>query len=158
MAPWPRVVTALLLVVLVVLVVLGVAGCGESGPLWGGSGAELVAFANAGAVSTGASTSTAGEVLDSPAAADAFAGRVVERNPDAAARLRARLASFTPGPERALLGFTGLGCAETGARLRRERGQLAVKFTGGEGTRCVAASQLVAVFAVPRDELPTTSP
>lgn len=115
--------------------------------------AELVGFVNAGAVPTSASTSGKGVLLDSPAAVSEFTGRLAGRNPEAAARLQARLAAVTTGPGRVLLGFTGLGCAENGARLRRRGADLVAEFTGGKGNVCVAASQLAAVFAVNRSDM-----
>lgn len=122
-----------------------------------GVDAELVVFDNLGAVSTAASTSGDRVVLDSPAAVSAFADRF-DRPPGRAADLRVRVAAATTRSRWVLIGFTGLGCAENGARLRRQQGDLVVEFTGRKDARCVAASQLVAVFAVDRTDLPDSKP
>lgn len=142
-----------LAVLLLVLSVLG--GCGGGLPFGigrGGNalGAELLVFANPGA----GSVDRVAVGIESAAAASAFAGWFAKRHPEMADDLRARMTAARPGEKRDLLAFAGLGCAENGARLRRHDNNLTVEFTGGKGVECVAASQLVAVFAVKPASLP----
>jgi len=141
-----------------VLVMAGCAGgtslsVGRSGV----DGAELVAFVNGGAVSR-FRPEPARVLLDSLAEADAFAEGFAGGHPQVASRLRTRMSADPPRRERVLLGFSGLGCAEDSAELRRADGGLDVAWTGGERTMCAAASLLVAVFAVDRTELPGSGP
>ncbi len=140
------------LVLAVVLIAL--TACGQEVPLVIGSDgeldAELVAFANPGAGSVGGVAVR----IDSPAAAAGFAGWFASSYPGLATELTAKMTAARPGAGRVLLGFAGLGCAENGARLHRDGDDVSVEFTGGEGVNCVAAGQLVAVFAVDDRDLP----
>lgn len=141
----------------VVLALSVLAGCGADLPFGAGReanavGAELLAFANAGP----GSVERAAASIDSPTKVAAFAGWFVKSHPTMADNLRAKMLAARPGGKRVLLAVPALGCKEDGARLRRHGDNLTVEFTGGEGTYCEAASQLVAVFAVKLDALPTS--
>jgi len=123
-------------------------GCGVGSA--GRVDAELVAFANLGA----GTTEQISAIIRTPAQAAAFAERFEAEHPGGVRRLEADMLAARPSRSRVLLGFTGLGCAEDGARLRRDGTSFSAEFTGGEGTLCAAASQLVAVFAVDAEDLP----